>query len=45
MRQPSEQEQEYERMRGEYLSLVAYLEFNPTFRSSEYLNDFANSPL
>ena len=32
------QEQEYERMRGEYLSLVASLEYNMTFLLAEYLN-------
>ncbi len=33
----SEQEQEYERMRGEYLSLIASIEFNMTFLLAEYL--------
>ena len=34
----NEQEQEYERMRGEYLSLVASLEYNLTFLLAEYLS-------
>ena len=38
MRRSHEQEQEYERMRGEYLSLVASLEYNLTFLLAEYLN-------
>ena len=33
-----EQGQEYERMRGEYLSLVASLEYNLTFLLAEYLD-------
>ena len=38
MSQVHGQEQEYERMRGEYLSLVASLEYNLTFLLAEYLN-------